>query len=245
MADPQGVVPGVMVSAARWFLAVSVLGAASPGPAAFGQPSPPAKLVDKYARFFGADAARRYLDDLPFEIGGSDEEAITVRSRGQTYRVEIVAIDEADDCETCSGQLDALVYSGQTPVLVESGLLEGGSHGHVYRGDKTTVVPLTRDTDGLLITGEMWAPRGCRLFTAHLFAIDAGAKTMKKLFDEVEESCEDGPTTVQSFTFESRGLDAQGRGLFACSLVKKERRGSVKDAKALRFDAAQWALVKP
>jgi hypothetical protein len=220
------------------------LGAAIVHGPAGGQSPPPDDLADRYARFLGAAAARRYLEDLPFEIGGSREQAVTLRSRGQAYRVELVALDAADDCEACAGQVDALVFRDGAPVLLEKGVFDGGSHGRAYAGDRTAVLPLARDTDGLVITGEMWAPRGCRVFTAHVFAVDADARALRKVFERAEESCEGGPV-VRRLTLESRGLDGQGRGRFALTTVRREGRREVKAAETLRFDPARWALVAP
>jgi hypothetical protein len=157
--------------------------------------------------------------------------------------VELVAIDAADDCEACSGQVDALVFRDGAPFLLEKGVFDSGSHGHVYTGDRTAVLPLARDTDGLVITGEMWAPRGCRFFAAHVFAVEAGARALKKVFARVEESCEGGPE-VARLTVDSLGLDARGRGRFSLTIVKRKGRREVTTAETLRFDPARWTLVQ-
>ena len=228
----------------RLLLAALTLAAAVAEVPAAGQSAPPAGLVEKYARFLGAAEARRYLDDLPFAIGGSDAQVLTLRSRGQAYRVELVALNDADDCEACAGQLDAHVLRDGAPLFLEKGVFDSGNHGRVYVGDRTAVLPLARDTDGLVITGEMWAPRGCRFFNAHVFAIDAGARALKRIFERVEESCEEGPQ-VKALTLDSLGLDARGRGRFALTIVRQEGRREVKAAQRLYFDPAKWTLVKP
>ena len=88
-----------------------------------------------------------------------------------------------------------------------------------------------------------WAPRGCRLFNAHVFAIDAGARALRRVLQRVEESCEDGPQ-VKGLTLDSLGLDARGRGLFALTIVRQEGRREVKATERLRFEPATWKLTK-
>jgi hypothetical protein len=227
----------------RVLAALAAIAALRAGPAG-GQEPPPAALVDAYARFLGAAAARRHLDDLPFEIGESREQAVTLKSRGQAYRVELMALDAADNCEACSGQVDAFVFRDGAPFFLEKGVFDGGSHGRVYTGDRTAVLPLSRDTDGLVVTGEMWAPRGCRFFAAHVFAVDPGGRTLRKVFDRVEESCE-GSREVTRLALDGLGLDGQGRGKFSLTLVRRQGRREVKTTEPLRFDPGRWVLVKP
>src|SRR5262249_57740260 len=93
----------------RLLLAALAFAAAVAEVPAGGQSAPPAGLVEKYARFLGAAEARRYLDDLPFAIGDSGEEGLTLRSRGQGYRLGRGGLRAPGDCEACGGQPDGLL----------------------------------------------------------------------------------------------------------------------------------------
>lgn len=208
--------------------------------------SPPfsvGNLEGRYARFLGAEGARRYFQELPFEVGASDEKAVELRVKGQTYRVELVAIHDADDCETCGGVVDALVFRDGAPFLLEKGVFESGSHGRAYTGNETAVVPLTQDSEGLAITGEMWAARGCKVLTADLFGIDVAGRALKHVFARTEESCEGEETLVKGLSFGPKGFDSAGHGLFLVTVLDQKGHREEKTTEKYRFDPARWTLV--
>jgi hypothetical protein len=202
------------------------------------------KLEKKYAPFLGVKGAREYLQGLPFQIGDSTSQTVELRIRGQSYQAELLALNDVDDCEACHGQIDVLIFHNGQPFFLEKNLIEGsGWHGHPYIGDERTVVPLGRDSEGLAFSGEMWMPRGCRSYTADLYGIDVEARQFKQIFADGETVCE-GDQPVLGVKLSSKGLDAEGRGLFAFTTIKQRGRRQVRILRTLRFEAKQWKLVE-
>jgi hypothetical protein len=111
-------------------------------------------------------------------------------------------------------------------------------------GDEIKVFPLTKESEGLAVTGMMWQPEGCSVFKVNLYGIDIRAQEMKLIFEAGEGDCDQKKgIRVSALQFESKGLDAKGRGIFALTLVKEKGSRKLRSSRTLRFNSTRWNLI--
>ena len=230
---------------ARFLDLVCALGCGSLAIAQEASPPPLSpELLEKYAAFMGETKARQYLEGLDFYVGETSEAAVELRVHDHLHRVVLLSLSDADDCEACRGQVDALVFQDGKPLFVHPGFFRDGSHGHPHMGGEPRVVPLAAGMDGLLLQGELWLPRGCSAFHATLFAMaEAPDRELRTIFQQVLEGCENDSVQIKGLRLESKGLDPQGRGRFLLTTVKLSGGRKVGTSKDLRFDPSGGALV--
>jgi hypothetical protein len=67
---------------------------------------------------------------------------------------------------------------------------------------------------------------------------------LKLIFEAGEGDCDQKEgVRLSALQFDSKGLDAEGRGIFVLTLVKEKGTRKLRNSRTLRFDSTRWNLV--